>query len=231
MAQSDGGLANLAKQKRATTLKWWTDQITGMLHLHGQFDPESALKLTGKLNRLVEELFHDTTPDTCPDDPALKQDHLKALALIALVEGNTTASGRPDMIVVIDEQTLRWGIHSDTIIDTGQDSFLPVETLRRMACYANIIPAVLGSDGVLRDLGRDSRLATREQRRAIRAMYPHCGIHGCRVPFEQCVIHHIKYWEHYGFTDMDNMIPLCSKHHHAPTKAAGNSTSTPPPEC
>jgi hypothetical protein len=87
--------------------------------------------------------------------------------------------------------------------------------LRRIACIANIIPAVLGTDGVLRDLGRDSRLATPVQRRAMRAMYPACNIPGCRVPFEHCVLHHIRYWRHHGGTDMDNLIPLCSTHHHA----------------
>ena len=98
--------------------------------------------------------------------------------------------------------------------DLGIDTVLPVETLRRMACCANIIPAVLATDGVLRDLGRGARLASREQRRALRAMYPTCGVPGCRVGFEQCVIHHIRYWDNHGRTDMNNLIPLCTRHHH-----------------
>jgi hypothetical protein len=38
-SRTDGGIANLDRQKRAARLKTWTDQVTGMVHLHGQFDP------------------------------------------------------------------------------------------------------------------------------------------------------------------------------------------------
>jgi hypothetical protein len=48
----------------------------------------------------------------------------------------------------------------------------------------------------------------------MRAMYPTCAVPGCRVHFELCVLHHIKYWEKHGRTDLDNMLPLCSQHHH-----------------
>jgi predicted restriction endonuclease len=30
-----------------------------------------------------------------------------------------------------------------------------------------------------------------------------------------CDIHHVIWWEHYGFTDLANLIPLCNRHHHA----------------
>ena len=214
-AQHDGGIANFEQQKRATRLKTWTDHTTGMIHLNGLFDPETGLALAGRLRNVVETLFHDKVPDTCPTDPLAKQDHLRALALAAIINDTTgTVAGRPDMIVVIDEQTLRTGVHEHSIIDLGTDTILPVETLRRMACIANIIPVVLGTDGVTRDLGRDARLASRAQRRSMRAMYPSCGLPGCRVPFEQCDLHHIRYWEHGGKSDEDNFLPLCSTHHH-----------------
>ena len=93
---------------------------------------------------------------------------------------------------------------------------LPVETLRRLACCANIIPAVLGSDGVILDQGREARLANRRQRRALRAMYPTCAIAGCHTRFDHCKIHHIRWWDRdHGPTDLANLIPLCSRHHHA----------------
>jgi len=214
LAQCDNGLANLDKQRRANRLKTWTDRITGMTHLHGEFDPETGLKITGKLANVVEQLFHDRQPDTCPDDPASKQDHLRALAFAAIVEGTVVTSGRPDVIVVIDEQTLRNGLHDRSIIDLGAATVLPVETIRRMACVANILPVVLDGHGIAVDVGRGARLATPTQRRALRAMYPTCRIPGCRVPFETCTIHHIRYWETGGTTDLANMIPLCNRHHH-----------------
>ncbi|NNF54452.1 MAG: HNH endonuclease, partial [Acidimicrobiales bacterium] len=36
----------------------------------------------------------------------------------------------------------------------------------------------------------------------------------CDVPFDHCQIHHITFWEHGGATDLHELIPLCSRHHH-----------------
>ena len=30
-----------------------------------------------------------------------------------------------------------------------------------------------------------------------------------------CKIHHVWFWEHGGPTDLDNLLPICSRHHHA----------------
>ncbi len=55
--------------------------------LRGEFDPETGLILDGRLRAMVDTLFHDTVPETCPTDPVLKQQHLRALALVALSDG------------------------------------------------------------------------------------------------------------------------------------------------
>ena len=52
---------------------------------------------------------------------------------------------------------------------------LPPETVRRMCCDADIIPVVLDGAGVTLDVGRSRRVATADQRRALRAMYRTCG--------------------------------------------------------
>jgi hypothetical protein len=91
---------------------------------------------------------------------------------------------------------------------------LPPDSIRRLGCDANIIPIVLGGDGVPLDIGRAERLATREQRRALRAMYRSCAHPGCTVRFEDCRIHHVQWWEHFGPTDLANLLPLCERHHH-----------------
>jgi hypothetical protein len=46
-------------------------------------------------------------------------------------------------------------------------------------------------------------------------MYTTCAIPDCDVPYHRCQIHHIDYWENGGRTDLDNQVPLCSRHHHA----------------
>jgi predicted restriction endonuclease len=45
-------------------------------------------------------------------------------------------------------------------------------------------------------------------------MYRCCAIPGCRVGFDHCDIHHILWYRNLGRTDIDNLLPICHKHHH-----------------
>ena len=118
------------------------------------------------------------------------------------------------MSVLIDLDTLRDGLHDHSVCETSTGEPVPVATIRRLCCDADIIPVVLDGDGVALDVGRAKRVATREQRRALRAMYRTCAHPGCSVGFDDCDIHHVNPWTPTGLTDLDNLLPLCSRHHH-----------------
>jgi Domain of unknown function (DUF222) len=75
---SDGGIARLEQQRRATRLRTWTSKATGMWHLSGAFDPESGVVLHGRLEAAMAAMFAAKTPSTSPSDPGEKQDHLRA---------------------------------------------------------------------------------------------------------------------------------------------------------
>ena len=213
--QTDDGIDRLQRQRRNTRLRTWLDRDTGMWCMRGEFDPETGALFEGRLRNATESLFHDHQPETCPTDPMEKQNHLRALALVALTAGGgARSSGRIDMSVLIDAETLLHGEHPQTVIDCGLPCDLPVETLRRWACNSEITPIIVGADGVSLYLGRDSRTANREQRRALRAMYRCCAIPGCSVGFDNCQIHHLRWFRNLGETDIDNLLPICHKHHH-----------------
>ena len=72
---------------------------------------------------------------------------------------------------------------------------------------------VLHAPGNL-NLGRTTRLANRAQRRALRGLYATCAIPGCGVRYDHCKLHHVIWWRHGGRTDLDNLLPVCSRHHH-----------------
>ncbi|MGZ4793214.1 MAG: DUF222 domain-containing protein [Ilumatobacteraceae bacterium] len=213
-SQRGDGLERLRHQKRATHLKTWVDQVSGMWCMRGEFDPETGARLHSRLVATVEKLFHDALPDTTPRDPLDKQHHLRALALVALVDGGGAKGKGVDMSILIDSTTLLHGIHDASVIDFGLPIDLPIETIRRMACIAEISPIIVGADGVKLYLGDTSRLATPEQRRALRAMYRTCAVPGCCVAWDNIVIHHLRYYANGGPTDIDNLLPLCVKHHH-----------------
>jgi hypothetical protein len=67
------------------------------------------------------------------------------------------------------------------------------------------------------NLGRTTRLANRTQRRVLRALYPTCALPSCSVRFDHCDIHHVIWWEspERGRTDLENLLPVCDRHHHA----------------
>jgi Domain of unknown function (DUF222) len=224
----DAGVSRLEQQRRRAWLRHWVDRDSGMVCMHGEFDPESGLRLVGRLQRVVERLFHERTPDTCPDGSG-KPAHLNALGLVALAtSGGSSGTENPghagvtqlaagharaEISVVVDYRTLAHGLHRDSIVRTGTDIDLPVETVRRMACEAHIIPIVMGSGGVVLDMGRATRLASRHQRRALEAMHPTCAVPSCDVPISLCQPHHIDYWTAGGPTNLDNLVPLCDAHH------------------
>ncbi len=108
----------------------------------------------------------------------------------------------------------RWAPRLVSICETSNGIPLPVDTIRRLCCEAAIIPIVLGTDGEALAVGREQRVANRAQRRALRAMYRTCAHPHCDIAFDHCQIHHVIPWERFGLTDLDNLLPLCSKHHH-----------------
>ncbi|GAA4094072.1 HNH endonuclease signature motif containing protein [Nocardioides kongjuensis] len=85
---------------------------------------------------------------------------------------------------------------------------------RRLACQAQIIPAVLGGRGEVLDLGRRVRLLSKAQRRALRLRDRSCRAEGCTIPAAWTEAHHLQPWSAGGRTDLADAISLCSHHHH-----------------
>ena len=88
-------------------------------------------------------------------------------------------------------------------------------TLRRLACDAVLQRVVRGAAGETLALGREVRLATRSQRRALAARDRGCVVPGCGAPPEACDAHHVRHWADGGPTDTDNLALLCGTHHTA----------------
>jgi len=92
---------------------------------------------------------------------------------------------------------------------------ITAEEARRLACTAQIVPAVLGAKGEVLDLGRSQRLFTRAQRRALALRDGECRAEGCHIPAPWCEAHHAGTpWAAGGRTDLADGLLLCSHHHH-----------------
>ncbi|WP_159735248.1 HNH endonuclease signature motif containing protein, partial [Arthrobacter sp. 9V] len=102
-------------------------------------------------------------------------------------------------------------------LGTGTATFLgPIHpnTIRKIACDADIIPILLGSDSRVLDIGRTTRIFPPHIRKAITARDQGCAFPDCTMPAPWCEAHHTTYWSHGGTTSTDNGTLLCSHHHH-----------------
>jgi hypothetical protein len=113
------------------------------------------------------------------------------------------------------------------LCETDSGVAIPVETARRLACEADIIPVVLDGNGVVLDEGRAKPLATFEQRIAIEAMQATCSHPDCSVSIDDCRIHHVDPWEDGGPTDLSDLAALCDAHHHLVHEGGWGFTLTP----
>jgi hypothetical protein len=230
----DGGVGRFETQRRQTFLRHWVD-ADGMTNLFGKFDPERGSIVSSLLDAGVEAMFHSgdgEVPIEC-DASVEPNDHRRALALVAMLQGRPDGltdialggsscdrPARAEIVVHIDYELLAGGagerqLGAESTCRTLNGSELTVETIRRLACEAEIIPLVLDGKSVPLDVGKSKRLATAYQRRALAAVHETCAIDGCSVKFSHCEPHHIDYWENGGATDFNNLVPLCSRHHHA----------------
>ena len=179
-----------------------------MCHTHLELDPEADANVAAVFDAAV------ATERAEPDD-GRTFDQLQADVLVELITGARTTDPRvPECSVLIDLHTLLHGLHDASVSETADGQHLPPDVIRRMGCEADIIPIVLNGDRVPIDVGRARRLATREQRQALQAMYATCGHPHCEVRFAACRIHHVDWWDHHGPTDLANLVPLCARHHH-----------------
>jgi hypothetical protein len=99
--------------------------------------------------------------------------------------------------------------------ELGPADRLSAGEVRRLACTAQIIPAVLDGKSEVLDLGRASRLFKPAQRKAMIIRDRECRAEGCTIPAAWCEAHHWgRPWSRGGRTDLKDGLLLCSWHHH-----------------
>ena len=215
------------------------NQEQGMQTLYASFDPTRGAEINQALAWKTRSIARrdGTKGDGTKDDQPLEiNDNLCAQALYELImdgvsyhdnaqekaRGNNP-SGRsgglasgvhriPSVSLITDLRTYESGPHTGTISETWAGVPLPPTTVARLCCDARITEVVIGADGEPLDVGRDYRSATDAQRKMLRGMYQGCAITG--DSFDWCEIHHVRFWEDDGPTDLNNLVPINRYWHH-----------------
>ena len=145
-------------------------------------------------------------------------DVFMAMVHTALAAGpRAIEDGEPVQVVVhVEEST------AATWLESGQA--ISADTARRLTCAATILP-MLERNGEPLKLGRATRTPSRAQRRALRRRDGGCRFPGCTMR-RYVQAHHIWHWEDGGPTDLDNLLLLCSFHHHLVHEGGWQLTGT-----
>ena len=114
------------------------------------------------------------------------------------------------VLVTLDHDKLKASVGA-AHLDTGHD--LSASEARRLACGAGIVPAVLGGESQVLDLGRSQRFFTEGQRVALALTYDTCAADDCDRPYAWTEHHHEDPWASGGATDLAKAVPLCGYHH------------------
>src|SRR3954451_25057346 len=183
--------------------------MDGMRSLTGTLTPE-----VGK--ELAEALARAATPAGPDDDRTPRQRAHDALGVIAqhyLGDGGAPSfTGTPrTVIITIDLDTLENELQ-DKWLRLPDGATISAATARRLACDAEIIPVVLGTNGQIVDVGQAGREFDVATRRAAYARDGgRCAFPDCRAPVVD--LHHIIWRRNRGPNSLDNAAWLCTFHH------------------
>jgi hypothetical protein len=176
-------------------------------------DDEGAAILDTAVDALAKPHPDPDTADPDPRTPAAR----RADALLDLVSRAVSApDGMPrqaktTLIVTLDLDTLTRRTRGAGLTLTGD--LLTTDTVRRLACDAEVIPVVLGSRGEVLDQGSAVRLFTTAQIRHLCLRDRRCTFPGCTKPPRWADAHHLIHWSDGGHSDIDNAALLCRAHH------------------
>lgn len=206
----------------------------GRVRLTAWLDTEAAAVISAALDPLCSprrrpDPSRGAGLDTEPDDVAAasrrdaaiaddrtagqrRVDALVEVCRLALCAGDLPGNGgdRPQLSVTMRFDELRDQVGFATL-DSGE-RLTPAQA-RRLACDAQVLPAVLGSQGQVLDVGQSRRLITGALRRALVLRDGGCAFPACDRPPRWAEGHHIRSWIDGGPTSLDNSVLLCGPHH------------------
>lgn len=186
----------------------------GLFDYHLVVDAEAKAVIEAAVGALSAPRPAEGEPDLRPSG----QRRLEAL-LDVVRRGVASADGvatttKAQVFVTMPLADLVARANAGTVLASADaGSLLGPETVRRLACDAGVVPAVLGGASEVLDLGCTVRLFTKGQVKALWLRDGGCTFPGCSAPAGWGDTHHLWHWADGGPTDLDNAALLCGRHH------------------
>ncbi|MEU4333369.1 DUF222 domain-containing protein [Micromonospora lupini] len=211
---------DLADQAELAALDRATERAEVRRHVTLSEPKDGQVRLSGNLDTETASLLREAIDPLCApagehDDRSPGQrraDALGEICRLALRTGHLPDNGgdRPQLVVTMSLDALVNGMGVGTL-ETG--ARLTPGAVRRLACDSAVLPAVLGGNSQILDVGRQRRLFTGPLRRALVLRDGGCAFPGCDRPPRWCDGHHVRHWANGGATTLGNAVLLCGHHH------------------
>lgn len=218
-------VAELERQRDASKMSRWVEKTTGMCKTLIELDPIRDAEFHSAHQAQLARLRSEN------DQAGVPFAQLQVEAFMASVSTATPAHRTAGVTMHIDLSSACHGRHDATLCELADGTPIPVSTAQRLCCEATIALVAIDDNGQALAVGREFRTATRAQRRALEAMYSTCSHPHCEVAVDRCRVHHITFWRHGGRSDLDNLIPVCERHHHLVHEGGWQLTMTADRRC
>ncbi|CAN5396012.1 hypothetical protein BH10ACT7_BH10ACT7_01110 [soil metagenome] len=198
-----------------------TPQPDGMTRIVGLLDPESAAILVAAVDHVTApqrggprfvEAGHVPTADDGRTVEQVTVDALVGMVDVAMNADEGTIFGDRAPAVTLHVTLAELESRRGAARLEGQVSVVSISTAERTVCAGGLLPVLFDGTRPV-DVGKELRLFTRRQRRALAARDGGCRFPGCDRPPSWTEAHHLLEWSRGGPTTLANGILLC-KHHH-----------------
>ena len=204
----DDGMSKLEHQRSRRFAKIRTDRDDGMTVLYGRFDPITGAAIESALSQKMDELWREEEAGNRPTPGQRMADALHIL--LTGQPGSKSGRSLVTRLLLIADYDVVAGHLKNAHLPNGTP--IPAGELRRLACDAEVLPAIFAGPSQPLDLGRARRRASIIQRNALLARDGKCV--GCGASASWCQAHHITHWMDGGPTNLNNLTLLCSRCHH-----------------
>ena len=178
--------------------------------------PNSTMSISIELPQELGDLLMkaiEVAAENCPQEKDTDRSATffarQADALVEVAKhylsGNSEFKDAPShqVLVHVDEAALH---------DQGGKSDLPVESVRRIACDADLVEVSQDKKGNILNLGRKHRVVSPQLKKALLARDGSCRFPGCTHE-KYLDAHHVEHWADGGETSVENTLLLCDSHH------------------
>jgi hypothetical protein len=189
-----------------------TDDQAGGAWIKGRCSTEDAASIRATLIPLAAPApMEGGEPDPRDHGARMLDALVEACRLLQTAEVLPQSHGAsPRLTLTIGYDELR-NLSGIATTETGEQ--LSASAVRRLCCDSEVIPAVLGAESHVLDVGRQLRLVTTAIWKALVLRDRHCRFPGCTRPPIMCHAHHVEHWVDGGPTSLDNLLLLCGHHH------------------